>query len=143
AFEVSGFFEKPDTGLAESYIDSGKFLWNSGIFVFKARVYIEELEKFLPEMVAICASALENASQDLDFIRFKSDDLLRCPDISIDYAVMEKTDRAVVIPLEAGWSDVGSWDALWEIGEKDDAGNVVRGDVEIADSSNTYVYAQD
>ncbi|MDY0041796.1 MAG: sugar phosphate nucleotidyltransferase [Desulforhabdus sp.] len=129
AFRVDSFIEKPDLATAQKYIATGDYYWNSGMFMFLASTYLKELEKFAPVMLAACRKALDKAGHDLDFVRLEAEAFESCPADSIDYAVMEKTTDAVVVPLDAGWSDVGSWSALWEIGEKDEKGNVVTGDV--------------
>ncbi|MDH3394142.1 MAG: mannose-1-phosphate guanylyltransferase/mannose-6-phosphate isomerase, partial [Desulfobulbaceae bacterium] len=118
-YRVASFVEKPDLDTAKGYLQSGEYLWNSGMFMFKARRYLEELEKFAPEMLAACRAAHAGKIEDLDFIRLDDEAFCRCPSDSIDYAVMEKTDAACVIPLDCGWSDIGSWAALWERGEQD------------------------
>jgi mannose-1-phosphate guanylyltransferase/mannose-6-phosphate isomerase-like protein (cupin superfamily) len=141
AFQVAEFVEKPDLVTAETYLASGDYYWNSGMFMFRASRYLEELEKFAPEMLTCCRDALEKAQRDLDFVRLDAGAFAACPNDSIDYAVMEKTADAVVIPLDAGWSDVGSWSALWEVGQSDVAGNVVRGDVLTHDSRNCYLHS--
>ncbi|MGE4546014.1 MAG: mannose-1-phosphate guanylyltransferase/mannose-6-phosphate isomerase [Pedobacter sp.] len=141
AFAIAEFVEKPDLATAESYLASGDYYWNSGMFMFRASRYLEELEKFAPEMLTCCREALEKAQRDLDFVRLDAEAFAACPKDSIDYAVMEKTAEAVVIPLDAGWSDVGSWSALWEVGPSDVAGNVVRGDVLTHDSRNCYLHS--
>lgn len=141
AFAVETFVEKPDAATAEQYLTSGDYYWNSGMFMFRASRYLEELEKFAPEMVACCREALEKAQRDLDFVRLDAEAFGACPKDSIDYAVMEKTADAVVIPLDAGWSDVGSWSALWEVGQADGVGNVMRGDVLTHDSRNCYLHS--
>ena len=140
-FEVERFVEKPDIAKARSYVESGDYFWNSGMFMFKATHYIKELEKFMPEMLASCKKAYGEAGRDNDFVRLESKAFSACPSDSIDYAVMEKTSDAVVIPLDADWSDVGSWSALWEIGEQDSNGNVIRGDVVSHDTTGCYVNA--
>lgn len=110
--------------------------------MFRASVFIDELNKFRPDILKICQQALKSSTQDLDFIRIDNDSFSCCPEESIDYAVMEKTTEAVVVPLNAHWSDVGSWSALWEISSKDKSGNAIRGDVLIHDSSDSYLYSQ-
>ncbi len=142
AFDVERFVEKPDQQTAERYIKSGAYLWNSGMFLFSARKYLEELEKFAPEIVAACRAAHSGAVKDKDFLRLDPKCFALCPSNSIDYAVMEKTDAAAVIPLDAGWSDVGSWSALWEIADRDDAGNSSKGDVMLHQTRNCYVSAE-
>ncbi len=141
AFQISRFVEKPDIETARTYIESGDYYWNSGMFMFKASVFLQELEKFAPEMLETCRDATEKACEDSDFTRIDEELFGCCPSDSIDYAVMEKTDMGVVIQLDAGWSDVGSWSALWEIGNKDQSGNVVVGDVTTRDSRNCYFYS--
>ena len=141
AFTVAEFVEKPDFATAEGYLVSGDYFWNSGMFMFRASRYLDELEKFAPEMLACCREALKKAQRDLDFVRLDAEAFASCPKDSIDYAVMEKTADAVVIPLDAGWSDVGSWSALWDVGQSDVAGNVVRGDVLTHDSRNCYLHS--
>ncbi len=141
ACKVNRFVEKPDEQTAREYLQSGDYYWNSGMFVFKASRYLEELEKFNPEMLAACRDAYQKATTDLDFTRVDRAAFESCPSDSIDYAVMEKTDSAVVIPLDAGWNDVGSWSALWDVSAKDGQGNAVKGDVLIHDTSNSYIYS--
>jgi len=141
-FKVERFVEKPDAITAEGYLASGDYYWNSGMFMFTARTYLEELGKFAPDMLAACRSVYAKAVIDNDFIRLDRDAFSTCPSDSIDYAVMEKTAAAVVSPLDAGWSDVGSWSALWEIGEQDDNGNVLKGDVLLHDTKNCYISAE-
>lgn len=139
---VSRFVEKPDRATAEQYLAAGDYYWNSGMFLFKASSYLRELEKFAPQMVACCRDALDRAQRDLDFTRLDAEAFAACPSDSIDYAVMEKTADAAVIPLDAGWNDVGSWSALWEVGERDENGNVTRGDVLTENSRNCYLHAE-
>ncbi|MEH6627075.1 MAG: mannose-1-phosphate guanylyltransferase/mannose-6-phosphate isomerase [Motiliproteus sp.] len=139
SLSVEAFVEKPDLAMAQTYVDSGDYYWNSGMFLFRASRYIEELERFQPEIVAACNLALQSEHSDLDFIRLDKVAFKACPENSIDYAVMEKTERAVMVPLDAGWSDVGSWSALWDIGDKDEAGNVIKGDVMVSDVRNSYL----
>ncbi|MBC2769847.1 mannose-1-phosphate guanylyltransferase/mannose-6-phosphate isomerase [Pusillimonas minor] len=140
-YVVQGFVEKPDTSTAQAYIASGSYLWNSGMFMFRASRYLEELERFRPDILLACRRALQGRTQDVDFTRIDADAFAACPEDSIDYAVMEKTDAAVVVPLDAGWSDVGSWSALWQVTQKDTAGNVFKGDVVGQCTCNTYVHA--
>lgn len=138
-FLISRFVEKPDEVTARNYINSGFFLWNSGIFVFKASRYLEELNRFSPEILNACQSSIDGAQEDLTFIRVDRQAFEACPSDSVDYAVMEKTAEAVVVPMEAGWSDVGSWSALWDVSTKDDDNNVLLGDVLACDSTGNYV----
>lgn len=142
AFEVSKFVEKPDLETAQKYLDEGTYYWNSGMFIFKASRYIDELKLYRPDILDACISALENTSLDLDFTRLNIDAFTQCADESIDYAVMEKTSDAVVVPLDANWSDVGSWSALWEVDTKDNNENVIHGDVIAIDTQRSYLYSQ-
>ena len=139
---VDKFVEKPDQVTAESYLSSGNYLWNSGMFMFKASRYLEELDKFNPAIVAACRKAMMGTTSDLDFTRIDAEAFKTCPDDSIDYAVMEKTLDAVVVPLDASWSDVGSWSALWDVSSKDVNGNVSKGDVLTEDTEGCYIQAE-
>lgn len=142
AYKVAAFVEKPDLATAKNYINSGNYLWNSGMFAFTAATFLKELEKYNPEMLSICQKALDAAQTDLDFTRVDKKIFATCPADSIDYAIMEKTDKAVVLPLAAGWNDVGSWSALWDVTEKDDFGNAISGDVLTVDTKNSYIYSE-
>ncbi|WP_373500772.1 mannose-1-phosphate guanylyltransferase/mannose-6-phosphate isomerase [Desulfococcus sp.] len=141
AVAIERFVEKPDYDTAVAYVDSGDFCWNSGMFLFRAATLIAEMETWAPEMVAACRQALENGREDLDFFRLDRPSFEACPSDSIDYAVMEKTARGAMIPLQAGWSDLGSWEALWQAGKKDADDNVVHGDVLLHNVSNSYLRA--
>ncbi|WP_386413019.1 mannose-1-phosphate guanylyltransferase/mannose-6-phosphate isomerase [Stutzerimonas stutzeri] len=141
-FNVARFVEKPDLARANDYLESGDYYWNSGMFMFKASVYLDALESFRPDILTACKSALGLGHKDMDFIRVDPVAFAACPDDSIDYAVMEKTTEAAVIPLDAGWSDIGSWSALWEIGEKDGQGNVCKGDVLAFNTQNSLIHAE-
>tara|TARA_R110001583_G_scaffold7158_4_gene35629 strand:- start:18647 stop:20059 length:1413 start_codon:yes stop_codon:yes gene_type:complete len=141
-FQVAKFVEKPDVETAQSYLDSGDYLWNSGMFLFKASRYIEELEKFRPDILSACRASMAKVEKDLDFTRPDRESFLQCAEESIDYAVMEKTEDAIVVPLDAGWSDVGSYSALWEVCQKDAQQNVIRGDVIAHDTSNSYIHSE-
>jgi len=141
-FEVARFVEKPDSGTAQDYLDAGDYYWNSGMFMFKASVYLEALREFRPDILDACIRAFEGGSQDMDFVRVDEAAFAECPEESVDYAVMEKTSDAAVIPLDAGWSDIGSWSALWEIGEKDAEGNVCKGDSLAINTRNSLVHAE-
>jgi len=143
AFKVAAFVEKPDLETAKSYLQSGDYFWNSGMFVFKAGCFLNELEKFNPTMLSVCKNALNAAQIDVDFVRVDKTIFSTCPADSIDYAVMEKTDKAVVIPLDAGWNDIGSWSALWDVTEKDAAGNALSGDILTIDTENSFIYSDD
>ncbi|ACT12362.1 MULTISPECIES: mannose-1-phosphate guanylyltransferase/mannose-6-phosphate isomerase [Pectobacterium] len=142
AFTVSSFVEKPDAASAQNYLDTGEYYWNSGMFMFKASRYLKELECHSPEIYQACSKSIEGINKDLDFIRLDSKAFHICPDDSIDYAVMEKTSDAVVVPMDASWSDVGSWSALWDIAEKDKNGNAIRGDVLTEKTNSSYIYSQ-
>lgn len=142
-FAVDAFVEKPAKETAEEYLTSGKYYWNSGMFMFKASRYLEELNKFRPDIYAACQQAVSELTHDLDFIRINAEAFSACPAESIDYAVMEKTSDAVVVPLDAGWADVGSFASLWQLGEKDESQNVLRGDIYKHDSSNNYIHSED
>jgi mannose-1-phosphate guanylyltransferase/mannose-6-phosphate isomerase len=140
-YPVAEFVEKPDKQTAERYLASGNYFWNSGIFLFKAEAYLLELEAHSPAIVAACREALQKAVADLDFLRLDSESFCASPSDSIDYAVMEKTTKAALVPLNAGWNDVGAWSALWDVQEHDEAGNVKRGDVLLHDVKNSYIHA--
>ena len=141
-YEVAKFVEKPNMATAQSYLESGEYLWNSGMFLFKASRYIEELEKFRPDILSACRASMVKVEKDLDFTRPDSESFLQCADESIDYAVMEKTEDAIVVPLDAGWSDVGSYSALWEVCQQDAQHNVIKGDVIAHDTNNSYIHSQ-
>ena len=141
-FIVDEFVEKPDQATAEQYLASDRFYWNSGMFMFRAQAYLDELQKFNPQMVAHCKKAAADMSEDIGFLRLDADAFAECEADSIDYAVMEKTGLACVVPMDAGWSDIGSWSSLWEQGEKDAHGNATRGDVLTADTENSIVHAE-
>ena len=140
-YPVQQFVEKPDAATAKSYVESGEYYWNSGMFMFRARVFLAELKHHAPAMLSACEDAIAAATRDLDFTRLAGEAFGACPSDSIDYAVMEKTDSAVVVPLDAGWSDVGSWSALQDALPRDDQGNVVTGDVLVEDSSGCYLHS--
>jgi mannose-1-phosphate guanylyltransferase len=141
-FEVDEFVEKPKRATAEKYIASGDYYWNSGMFMFKAQTYLDELEKFNPDMVRHCADAAANMTEDIGFLRLDAEVFAKCDSDSIDYAVMENTDLACVVPLDAGWNDIGSWSSLWEQGVKDQSGNTTHGDVMTVDTENSVVHAE-
>ena len=136
---VEEFREKPDAATAEEYLASGRYLWNSGMFMFKASRFLAELEAYAPDVLAATRLAAKAGVADGTALRLDQASFSSSPSISIDYAVMEHTASAAVIPIHTGWSDVGSWAALWELGEPDDQGNVVFGDVELVDVHNSYV----
>jgi mannose-1-phosphate guanylyltransferase / mannose-6-phosphate isomerase len=139
---IARFVEKPDRATAEGFLATGRFTWNSGMFLLRASVILAELERLAPEVLRACRSALEHESSDLDFQRLEREAFAGCPNVAIDVAVMEKTDRGAVLPLEAGWSDVGSWSALWDTAERDDSGNVLRGRVISQDTRNCYLRSE-
>lgn len=141
-FRVERFVEKPDLATAQEYIRSGDYYWNSGIFLLRADRWLEEIGKFRPQILQACQAAMAGSQQDSDFLRVDKKAFVSSPPDSIDYAVMENTDQAAVIPLKTSWSDVGCWSAVWEISERDGAGNVARGDVFIHDSRNSLLLAE-
>jgi mannose-1-phosphate guanylyltransferase/mannose-6-phosphate isomerase len=138
---IEAFVEKPDRATAEGYLASGGFFWNSGMFLFRAKTVLSELRRFAPEIVAVCEAAVAGGRSDLDFFRLNEDAFKTCPSDSIDYAVMEKTDLGAMVPLDAGWSDLGSWDALWQVGAKDDHRNVVSGNTLLHDVTRSFIRA--
>lgn len=138
---VKAFVEKPDRQTAEDYVASGNYYWNSGMFMFKASTLLAELEQYAPEIVSVCREALSGAQPDLDFIRLDEQIFESCSAISIDYAVMEQTDKAVVVPLDAGWNDVGSWSSLWECADQAEDNNVTYGDVMLDEVSDSYIHS--
>lgn len=142
AFKVAEFIEKPPRARAEEYLAAGGFDWNAGLFLFKASRLVEEIGMFRPDVLEACRAAMGKASEDLDFFRVDTDAFARCPDVSIDYAVMEKTRRAVVVPMDVGWNDIGAFSAIWDILPKDASGNVARGDVLSHDSRNNLFFAE-
>ena len=140
--KVLRFVEKPDAATAQGYLAEGGYYWNSGMFLFRASRFLEELAAFRPDILEGVRAALGEARRDGDFIRLDRDAFAATPADSIDYAVMEKTDAAMVLPVDIGWNDVGSWSALWDVAERDDAGNAHHGDVIAVDSRNSYAYAR-
>jgi mannose-1-phosphate guanylyltransferase/mannose-6-phosphate isomerase len=141
AHKVEVFVEKPDLATAQLYLEQGNYLWNSGMFMFKASTLIDELTTHSPEIVNSVSNAVDNATQDLDFIRLDKQAFESSPSDSIDCALMEKSNNVVVVPLDAQWNDIGSWSALYDIGIKDKNGNVIKGDVVTQDTTNTYINA--
>ncbi len=139
---IARFVEKPDQATAKQFLASGRFTWNSGMFLFKASAMLAELERLAPEVVSCCRAALEQDVEDLDFLRLEREAFAKCPSIAIDVAVMEKTQLGSVLPLSAGWSDVGSWSALWDTAERDEDGNVLRGRVISEGSRNCYLRSE-
>ncbi|OGR53762.1 MAG: mannose-1-phosphate guanylyltransferase/mannose-6-phosphate isomerase [Desulfobacula sp. RIFOXYB2_FULL_45_6] len=142
AFGIDSFVEKPNLKTAKQYVDSGLYCWNSGMFMFKASVIIRELEKYSEGVLIPCRDAIADGVQDLDFLRLNKDIFATIPSISIDYAVMEKTLNGIVIPFNGGWNDLGSFDALWQTGKKDENRNVIKGDVLIQDVRDSYISSE-
>ncbi|MEO0368784.1 MAG: mannose-1-phosphate guanylyltransferase/mannose-6-phosphate isomerase [Pseudomonadota bacterium] len=142
-FNVSEFIEKPDLDTAKAYVNSGLYYWNSGMFMFKASRYIEELKKFAPDMLAICQQSIATETTDMDFVRVDKAIFETCANDSIDYVVMEKTKDAAVVPMDADWSDVGSWSTLWEVSDKDAQGNVSKGDTLLHNVKNSYIHGEE
>lgn len=141
AFSIAEFAEKPDLQTAEKFVEGGQHLWNSGMFMFRASVFLHELERYEPELLTHCKAAMASSTQDPDFVRPNADLFSLCPDNSIDYAVMEKTDNACVVAMDAGWSDIGSWQSLWEVCDRDADNNVALGDTYLHDTTNSLVHA--
>jgi len=143
AYKVQEFVEKPNEENAKKYLELGNYLWNSGIFMFKPDLFVDELNIFSSDTVKLVADAINNAKQDLDFIRLEKKAFESCSSNSIDCMLMEKSKKLVVVPLNAGWSDVGSWSTLYDISEKDSSGNVLKGDITVKDTTNTYIFSDD
>lgn len=143
AFMVSAFKEKPDEATAQSYLDAGTYSWNSGMFLFRADVILEEFKRLRSDILEATEAALAGAATDLNFLRMRESDFKAVPSDSLDYAIMEHTDKAAVVPAEFGWSDLGSFSALWGASAKDEGGNVSHGDVMMEDTRNSYIYQGD
>ena len=141
AFLVDAFVEKPDAATAASYLKAGTYTWNSGIFVLNAKVFIDELNRLNPDIVTAATAALDQSEQDLGFTRLNEAAFAQAPNISIDYAVMEKTKEAAMLPVDVGWNDVGSWSSLWDIAQRDGQDNFVQGDAVMRDTTGTYIHA--
>ena len=141
-YVVASFAEKPDAETARRYVAAGDYYWNGGIFLFKASRYLEELKRHRPDILEACTRAMGTTKSDMQFVRINAEAFRACPSESVDYAVMENTADAAVVPLEARWSDIGSWSALWEVQERDDSGNAFRGDVLSIDSANNLVHGE-
>lgn len=139
---VDAFVEKPDSATAEAYLAAGGYYWNAGLFLFRADRFLAELERLEPAMLAACRAAVATATSDHDFLRLDTAAFAACPSRSIDYAVMEHTSEAAVVPAKMAWSDVGAWDALWDLGDKDAAGNQLLGDVISQNATNCYVRSE-
>lgn len=142
-YDIERFVEKPSLNKAIEYISDDKYSWNSGIFLFKASTFLQEINAFRPEIYESCLKSVNNAITDLGFLRVEPTSFAHCPSDSIDFAVMELTKKGVVVPVDIGWSDVGSWSALWEVSNKDDNNNVSNGDVYLNETSNSYIYSKD
>ncbi len=140
-YDVAEFIEKPEIEIANHFVETGRHYWNSGMFLFGAAQYLAELEALQPALVAACRKALSGATRDQDFLRLETASFSNCPSISIDYALMEHTARSAMVPAELEWSDIGSWNALWDVHAKDDDGNVIVGDVRLEDVRDCYVNA--
>ena len=141
-YDVEHFVEKPNLRTAQQFLAEGSYLWNSGLFVFRARDYLEELEKFQPGTIESCRAALKDMARDCDFYHLSAQSFCALPSVSIDNAIMQYTQRAAVVPVEMGWSDVGSWSTLWEMNQKDSEENVLHGKVLTIKSSRSYVYSE-
>lgn len=142
-YKVTSFKEKPDSTTATKYLNDGGYYWNSGMFIFRASLYLEALQKYRPDIASACNNAMAEITSDMDFTRVNAKAFEVCPSESIDYAVMEHTDNAALVPMDAGWNDIGSWSSLWDISAKDAAGNFVSGDVKLLDTVNSYIKADD
>ncbi|WP_298445083.1 mannose-1-phosphate guanylyltransferase/mannose-6-phosphate isomerase [uncultured Ferrimonas sp.] len=142
-FQVSEFVEKPNQDTAQQYVDSGEYLWNSGMFLFRASRYLAELRRHRPDIASACMQAVANTEHDLDFIRLDAKAFARCPSDSIDYAVMERTTDAVVVPLDAHWNDIGAWSALWDVAPKNEQGNAIRADTLLHDVQGCLIHSDE
>ncbi len=141
AWQIDRFVEKPDLPTATEYIESGGYCWNSGMFMFRADTFLAEMKLFAADILAACSRAVEKGKRDLDFFRLDPEAFNACPSDSVDYAVMEKTERGVMVALDSEWNDLGSWEALWQVGSKDETNNVIHGDVCLEDVENCFVHA--
>ena len=142
AFQAAAFVEKPDLATAQQYVDSGEYFWNSGMFLFRATDFIDELQALRPDILEASKAALDAATLDLDFVRLDPAAFEACPSDSVDYAVMEHTHRAAVVPADMAWNDIGAWSALWDVAEKDSENNAIRGDVMLENARNNFVRAE-
>jgi mannose-1-phosphate guanylyltransferase/mannose-6-phosphate isomerase len=142
AFQVAAFVEKPDRKTAESYLADGTFFWNSGIFVLHVRTFLDELARLEPRILEAARTALDKAQEDLGFLRLDKPSFAQAPSISVDYAVMEKTELAAMLPIDVGWNDIGSWSSLWEVAPHDADGNFVNGDAVMIDTRNSYIHTE-
>ncbi len=141
-YDVDQFVEKPEKSVAEGFLKSGEYYWNSGMFMFKADSFLKELSQFKPDILKCCQQATEDMQSDFGFRRLNAEAFGRCESESVDYAVMEKTEHCAVVPMSAGWSDIGSWESLWQQAEKDENGNSIRGDVVTSDSNDCYIHSE-
>ena len=141
-YDVDEFVEKPEKTAAEKFVKSGEYYWNSGMFMFKADSFLKELSQFKPEILRCCQQATEDMKSDFGFQRLNAEAFGRCESVSVDYAVMEKTAHCAVVPMSAGWSDIGSWESLWQQAEKDESGNSIRGDVVVSDTKDCYLHSE-
>ena len=141
-YKIDHFIEKPELKTAEEFIKDNRYAWNSGMFLFKANVILDEIKKFSPEILTCCKKSLKDNLYDLDFQRLNKNSFYECPNISLDIAIMEKTDKGTVLPLKAGWNDIGSWDAVWKISKKDINGNVIKGNVIQNNTKNSYLRSE-
>jgi mannose-1-phosphate guanylyltransferase/mannose-6-phosphate isomerase len=143
AYKVESFKEKPDQITANQYFDNGNYFWNSGMFVFQPDTLIQELSIYSKDIINSISTSVINAVKDMDFIRLEATSFNRSPNISIDYAIMEKSDKVVAVPLDAGWNDIGVWQSLYDVGSKDEKGNIVKGEVFLEETSNSYIFSSD
>ncbi len=143
AYKVESFQEKPDQITANQYFDNGNYFWNSGMFVFQPDTLIQELSIYSKDIINSISTSVINAVKDMDFIRLEATSFNRSPNISIDYAIMEKSDKVVAVPLDAGWNDIGVWQSLYDVGSKDEKGNIVKGEVFLEETSNSYIFSSD
>ena len=141
-YQVNEFVEKPNKALAETFLQEGNYSWNSGMFIFQAKTFISELNKYEPEIIHNIKKALINAEQNFDFIWLEKESFSNCKNISIDYAVMEHTDRASVLPIDVGWNDIGSWSSYWDVNEKDRDGNILKGDTITVNTSDCLIQSE-
>jgi mannose-1-phosphate guanylyltransferase / mannose-6-phosphate isomerase len=142
AYDVAAFFEKPDRDTAKKYLEAGSFFWNSGIFVLNVRTFLEELARYEPRILEAARGALARATEDLGCLRLERQSFATSPSISVDYAVMEKTSAAAMLPIDVGWNDVGSWQSLWEIAPRDEKGNYIKGEALLEDTNGCYVHSE-
>ena len=141
--KIVKFIEKPDSYNAKKFIKDKKYSWNSGIFLFKSKIILQEIEKYSKDLLEICKSSISNQKYDLDFQRIDADKFKECPNLSIDICVMEKTEKGIVLPLDAGWSDIGDWDSVWKNSKKDINGNVKKGKIVLKETKNSFFKSED